>query len=81
MNPTRAGVDALLHVVIRRLSPVPALCIKCEPVHVQVVLPRQSRREIKEMKRPSILGLPAGAAHSKRTLPTPLPQALLTDAD
>jgi hypothetical protein len=34
MGPTRAGVDASLHVVMRRLSQVPAHCIKCEPVHV-----------------------------------------------
>ena len=34
MDPTRAGVDTLLHVVVRRLWQVPAPCIKCGPVRV-----------------------------------------------
>jgi hypothetical protein len=32
IGPTRAGVDAVLHVVARRLGQIPAHCIKCEPV-------------------------------------------------
>jgi len=34
MDQTQVGVDALLSVVVKRLWQVPALCIKCEPVHV-----------------------------------------------
>jgi len=70
MNPTRAGVDALLHVVARRPSQLAAHCIKCEPVHVLSTYISHGRccfrvrreEKLRKRKRPSPPGLLVGAA-------------------